>query len=84
MKQEVNVHGLVLGKVLVKKFILYRDTVILAMSDRFVVCYRPHDLLEQSVTALSSATDLVTCWNSDKYVALKVTRETCYVLALPG
>jgi hypothetical protein len=34
MKQEVNVHGLVLGKVLVKKFILYRDTVILAMQAR--------------------------------------------------
>ena len=54
------------------------------VSDRFVVCYRLRDLLEQSVTDLSSATDLVTCWNSDKYVALKVTRETCYVLALPG
>ena len=54
------------------------------VSDRFVVCYRSRDLLEQSVTDLSSATDLVTCWNSDKYVALKVTRETCYVLALPG
>jgi hypothetical protein len=34
------------------------------VSDRFVVCHRSRDLLEQSVTALASAADLVTCWNS--------------------
>lgn len=72
------------------------------MSNIFVVCRRSRDILEQSVTGLSSATDLVSCLNSqwqicrlpqiswpagtvsDKYVALKVTREICYLLALPG